>query len=568
MRKIVECVPNFSEGRDPSVIEAILHEIRCVEGVVLLDSDMGADTNRTVVTFIGEPESVKEAAFRAIKKASELIDMSKHKGAHPRMGATDVCPFIPVSGVTMQECVELARELGKRVGNELYIPVYLYEYAATRPERKNLAAIRAGEYEGLREKIKKPQWKPDFGPAEFNPRSGATVIGAREFLIAYNVNLNTKDKKLASEIALTIRESGRKKRDEKGKFVRDKNGVPITEPGLLKHVKAVGWYIEEYGMAQVSINLVNFRETPLHQVYETCKKVAFSLGVEVTGSEVVGLIPKDALLEAGRYYLKRQMSSPGVPEEELIRVAVQSLGLSEISPFKPEEKIIEYRVKKETPLVNMRVRELVNEVSVDSPAPGGGSVAALSGALGSALAAMVGNLSANKRKLGIPHYPKRVYGEMLEKLYQACEEAQRIKDLLLDAVDEDTQAFNKVIDALKMPSITEEEKMAKEEALEEGYKEAAKVPLRTVELCSKVFPIAKMMAEHGNPGSVTDAAVAALMANAGLRGAVLNVEINLNSIKDEEFKKELKKRLEHYLKLGMKAEKEILEIVKKKMGEE
>ena len=565
MKKIVECVPNFSEGKNQAIMDAILDEIRDVDGVMLLDSDMGADTNRTVVTFIGSPETVKETAFRAIKKAAELIDMAKHQGAHPRMGATDVCPFVPVAGVTIEECVQLSRELGERVGRELGIPIYLYEYSATAPERKNLATIRAGEYEALEEKLKKQEWKPDFGPAKFNSGAGATVMGAREFLIAYNVNLNTRDKKLASEIALTIRESGRKKRGGDGKFLRDENGAPLIEPGLLKHVKAVGWYIDEYDMAQVSINLINFRKTPLHGVYETCKQVAQKLGVEVTGSEVVGLIPKEALLEAGKFYLKKQMTSPGVPEEELIRVAIQSMGLSELAPFDPKEKIIDYRVQAKAPLVNMTIKDFINEVSIDSPAPGGGSVAALSGALGVALAGMVGNLSVNKRKLGIPHYPRKQYGELLDRLYETCSEAQDIKTKLVDAVDEDTHAFNEVIAALQMPKGTAEEKRAQETALQEGYKSAARVPLRTVKLCSRVFPIAKLMAEHGNPSSITDAAVAALMANAGIKGAVLNVQINLSNIKDEAFVKELEKDLEHYLALGDEETGKILELVKEKM---
>ena len=566
MRKIVECVPNFSEGQDKTVMEAILNEICAVEGVTLLDSDMGADTHRTVVTFIGHPDGVAEAAFQAIKKASELVDMAKHKGAHPRMGATDVCPFIPVAGVTMEECVELSKLVGERVGTELHIPVYLYEHSATIPERQNLADVRAGEYEALEEKLAKPQWKPDFGPARHNPGAGATVMGAREFLIAYNVNLNTRDKKLASEIALSIRESGRKKRGQGGKFVRDGSGAVVNEPGLLRNVKAVGWYIDEYNMAQVSINLTNYKLTPFHQVFETCKSVAAKLGVEVTGSEVVGLIPKEALLEAGRFYLEKQMNSPGVPEEELIRIAVQSMGLAELCPFDPMEKVIDYRVKEETPLVNMTIKAFLDEVSIDSPAPGGGSVAALSGALGASLATMVGNLSANKRKLGIPHYPKKFYGKKrLAELHEACVKGQELKDKLVFAVDEDTNAFNEVIAALQMPKGTLQEKDLQKEALEAGYKSAARVPLKTVELCSEVFPLAKLMAKHGNPSSITDAAVAALMANAGIKGAVLNVKINLSNIQDQGFVSELEKDLDSYLKLGDKQTRSIMKLVEKKM---
>ena len=396
--KLVECVPNFSEGRNNDIINAITKEIEKVEKVMLLDIDSGAATNRTVVTFIGPPEEIKKAAFNAIKKASELIDMSAHKGEHSRIGATDVCPFIPVSGVTMEDCVNIANEVGRRVGEELKIPVFLYEEAAKVPERKNLANIRQGEYEGLEEKLKAPEWKPDYGEAIFNPASGATVIGAREFLIAYNVNLNTKKKKIAGEIAKTIRESGKAKRDEEGKIIRNENGKALKIPGTLKFVKAVGWYIEEYGQTQVSINLTNYKITPFHKVFEEVKNQAESLGAMVTGSELVGLIPKDAMIEAGKYFLKKQDECLGVPEDDLIKMAIMSMGLSQITPFVPEKKIIEYRFKKkEGSLTEMTVSDFVNELSRSSPAPGGGSVAALCGSISAGLSSMVANLTYGKK---------------------------------------------------------------------------------------------------------------------------------------------------------------------------
>ncbi|HID32475.1 MAG TPA: glutamate formimidoyltransferase, partial [bacterium (Candidatus Stahlbacteria)] len=460
MMRLVECVPNFSEGRDKNIIESICDAIRKVKGVYLLDFDPGEATNRTVVTFVGEPEPVLEAAFQAIKKASELIDMSKHKGAHARMGATDVCPFVPVSGVTVDDCVELSHRLGKRVGEELGIPVYLYEYAATRPERKNLATIRKGEYEGLPEKLKDPEWKPDYGPAEFNARSGATVIGCREFLIAYNINLNTKDRKLAHEIALNIREAGRAKRDKDGKIIRDEQGKAIKIPGIFKAVKAVGWYIEEYGLAQVSINFTNYKISPPHLVFDECCRQAEKLGLRVTGSELVGLIPLEAILMAGRYYLRKQGKSPGVPEEELIEIAVRSLGLDQLYPFEPEKKIIEYTVAEKRRFEEMRLRGFVNEVSVDSPTPGGGSVAALLGSMAAALGSMVANLSYKDDEL------------MGEKGM----ELQRLKDEFLREIERDAQSFDAVIEAMRMKAKTEEAKKAKEEAIKNAYLGAARVP--------------------------------------------------------------------------------------------
>ena len=538
MDRLVECVPNFSEGRDQSKIKAILDEITSVKEVTLLDSDAGEATNRTVVTFVGDPEAVKEAAFRAIRKAQEVIDMTEHQGEHPRMGATDVCPFVPVADVTMEECAHLARELGERVGTELNIPVYLYEHAASAPYRRNLADVRKGEYEAFEKKLSDPEWKPDYGPSEFLDdvaRSGATVIGAREFLIAYNVNLNTSDRKLATEIALTIREAGRNKRGPDGKFIRDEKGIPIKQPGTLRSVKAVGWFIEEYKRAQISINLTNYHVTPLHEVYEECRRQAEAIGTIVTGSEVIGLIPREAVIEAGRFYLKRMGKSTGVPEEEIVQTAILSMGLTEVSEFDPSTKIIEYVVDSgETPLIDMRVKDFVNEVSVDSPAPGGGSVAALSGSLAAALSSMVCNLTCGKR---------RIDPSLRAELIQVAEQAQVLQKRLLLAVDRDTSAFNRVIEAKRLPKGTPQEKDLREKAIQKGYKKAAEVPLETALDCMKIFPLSMIAAGKGNPASVTDSAVAAIMAYAGLLGAVLNVRINLGSITDQEYRKEMEETL-------------------------
>jgi len=499
MKKIVECVPNFSEGRNMDVINAIAKEIEQTEGVKLLDVDPGAATNRTVITFAGTPEGVKEAAFKAIKKAAELIDMRKHKGEHPRIGAADVVPFVPVSGVTMEECVQIAHEVAKRVAEELNIPVYLYEEAATRPERRDLSSIRKGEYEGLPEKLKDPEWKPDYGEPVFNPKSGATVIGAREFLIAYNVNLNTRDKKLAHKIAKVIREKGYKKKDDQG------NKIQI--PGKLKKVKAIGWYIEEYGIAQVSINLTNYKVTPLWKVFEACEEEAQKLGLRVTGSEIVGLIPKEALLEVGRHYLKKQGKNPGVPEEELIHIAIKSLGLDNISPFDPQEKIIEYKLEEpdERRLEKMVLRDFVNELSTDSPAPGGGT------------------------------HGKKGYEEHSELMEEIALKAQELKDRYLQFIDEDTQAFNLVMEAFRLPKKTEEEKKIREERIEEATKEATRVPLKVLEATLELLDLAEVVADKGNVNSVSDAGVAALQARACAEGAYLNVIINLKSLNDQKF---------------------------------
>jgi glutamate formiminotransferase/formiminotetrahydrofolate cyclodeaminase len=524
--KLVECVPNFSEGRDPGKIRAITSEIEAVPGVKLLDVDPGASTNRTVVTFIGPPEAVQEAAFRAIARAAETIDMRSHQGAHPRMGATDVCPFVPVSGVTMEDCVRLAAALGRRVAEELGIPVYLYEAAARKPERRNLATVRAGEYEGLPEKLKDPRWAPDFGRPEFNPRSGATIIGAREFLIAYNINLNTRDRKLAHEIALSLRESGRAKRDKGGNIVKDARGQTVKVPGKFKEVKSVGWYVEDYGVAQISVNFTNYKKTPVHVVFDEAVRLAGKLGLRVTGSELVGLIPKEALLMAGRYYLEKQGKSPGVPETELIRMAVRSLGLSDVVPFEPDKKIIEYQVRETGPaLAGLTLRGFADELSMDSPAPGGGSVAALCGSLSAGLSAMVANLTVGKKG----------YEAVQRDMVDTAVRAQGLKDLLLDAVDRDTQAFNKVMEALRMPKTTPEQAEEKERAVEEANKAATLVPLEVLEKSVEAARLARAAATMGNKNSLSDAGVAGLAAQTAGEGAYYNVLINLGGIKDAKF---------------------------------
>jgi len=556
MQKIVECVPNFSEGRDPSVIDAIAEEIRSTEDVMLLDVDPGKATNRTVYTFIGSPEAVVEAAFRAIKKASELIDMQKQKGEHPRIGAADVVPFVPVSGVTMEECVKLAHDLGKRVGEALKIPVYLYEEAATRPDRRNLAEIRKGEYEALPEKLKDPNWKPDYGPAEFNPHTGATVIGAREFLIAYNVNLNTRDRKLAQEIALNLRESGRAKRDENGSIIRNPDGTAVKVPGRLKAVKGVGWYIEEYGIAQVSYNLTNYKITPPHVVFEESQKEAEKLGVRVTGSELVGLIPLNALKEAGRYFLEKQGKTGGVPEEEIIHIAVKSLGLDELTPFDPKQKVIEYRFQERFgSLVKMAVWEFANELSMESPTPGGGSTAALAGALAASLVSMVANLTYGNKK----------YRENWEAVKPLAMRAQELKDALLRAVDRDTEAFNAVMNAFRLPKKTEEDKKARDHAIQEATKGATHVPLEVMQFAFETLELAKIAAEKGNVNSVSDAGVGGLMALAAVEGAYLNVKINLSGIQDESFKSEIEKKAEEILSKARRLEETVWNDVIKKM---
>jgi len=526
MARLVECVPNFSEGRDRGTIDAIAQALASVSGVKLLDVDPGADTNRTVYTLVGPPDGVAEAAFRGAKKAAELIDMTTHKGAHPRMGALDVCPFIPVANVTMAECADLARAVGRRIGNELQIPVYFYEHAAASEERRSLADIRAGEYEGLAARLANPAWAPDAGPARFNARSGGTVVGAREFLLAYNVNLNTLDRRLANEIALNIREGGRAKRDAKGEILRDAEGASIKVPGRLKGVRAIGWYIDQYRQAQVSINLLDYAATPLHVVFETAREEAAKLGLIVTGSELVGLTPLAPMLDAGRHFLRKQGKSAGVPERELVEIAVRSMGLDQVAPFDPAKKIIEYHFASPAPLMSMTVQRFADEVSTESPAPGGGSVAALMGSLGAALATMVANLTVGKKG----------YEEAWEELGAMAGRGQAVKDRLSRAVDEDTEAFNRVMEAVRLPKGTPDQQAERARAIEAANRTAAEVPLQTARLCLEAIALADKAAELGNRNSASDAGVAALAARAGAEGAALNVRINLAGIADAGFK--------------------------------
>jgi len=518
-KRIIECVPNFSEGRDMSAIKQITDVIESVEKVKLLDVDPGKDTNRTVVTFVGEPEAVAEAAFLAVKKASEVIDMSKHKGEHPRMGATDVCPFIPVSGITMEETVLIARKVAERIGNELGIPVFCYENAAFKDERRNLAACRSGEYEGLEKKLAGPEWKPDFGPAVFNKKSGATAVGARDFLVAFNVNLNTTSTRRANAIAFDVR--------EKGRDIIKENGEKINIPGTLKSVKAIGWYIEEYGIAQISMNLTNIPVTPVHIAFdEVCRK-AEARGIRVTGSELVGLIPLKSLLDAGKYFLEKQQRSSGVPDEELIKIAVKSMGLSELHHFRPEEKIIEYVMEdsKEQRLIAMSLRRFMNSVASESPAPGGGSVSAYMGALGSALGTMVANLSGHKKG----------WDDRWQEFSEWAVKGKGIQNELLSLVDADTEAYNMIIQARRMPKSTEEEVKSRNDAIQNAYKEAILVPLRVMETAFSGFDLIRNMVEKGNPSSVSDAAVGSLALLAAINGAYLNVRINSSGVNDQNF---------------------------------
>jgi glutamate formiminotransferase/formiminotetrahydrofolate cyclodeaminase len=555
--KLVECVPNFSEGRDLTKISAITKEIESTPKVKLLDVDPGDSTNRTVVTFIGTPDAVKEAAFKAIKKAAEVIDMSKHSGAHSRIGATDVCPFVPVAGVTMEDCIQLARELGERVGRELGIPVYLYEEAAQKPDRKNLATIRVGQYEGLEDKFKDPEWAPDYGEPVFSAKAGATAIGAREFLIAYNINLNTKDRTLARHIAFNLRERGRAKRDEDGKIIRDKNGESIKVPGKFNEVKAVGWYVEDYGIAQISINFTDYKISPPHLVFDEAIKEAEQIGLRVTGSELVGLIPKEAMLMAGRYYLNKQGKSPGVPEEELIRTAVLSLGLNDVALFDKQKKIIEYQFTEvENSLLDLNLRGFANELSTDSPAPGGGSTAALCGALSAALSAMVSNLTVGKKE----------YEDVQIKIKDLATHGQALKDQLLHDVDADTVAFNNVMTAMRMKNKTDEQKEARAAAIEETSKKATLVPLEVLEKCLEALNLAKEVVLSGNKNSISDAGVAGLTAQAGAEGAFYNVRINLPDIQDEKFKKDIGDRANSLKEDAVNLGNEIKDLVLKELG--
>ncbi len=556
MNRIIECVPNFSNGQNPEIYNAIAAEVDNVEGVKLLNVDPGKATNRTVVTFAGSPEAVIEAAFRCIKKASELIDMSKHKGEHPRMGATDVCPLVPISGITMEETAEYARQLGVRVGRELNIPVYLYEAAQPDKKRSNLSIIREGEYEGFANKIKQPEWKPDFGPSELNVKAGATVIGARDFLIAYNVNLNTTSVRRANSVAFDVREKGRVKRlgdSVTGEIVKDENGNPVSIPGTLKHVKAIGWFIEEYGVAQISMNLTNIVETPLHVVFdEVCNK-AQARGLRVTGSELVGLVPLNSLLDAGRYFLKKQQRSTGVSDAELIRIAVLSMGLDELGPFDPQKRVIEYLITENFgPLAQMSLAAFADETASESPAPGGGSISAYVGSLGAALAGMVANLSSHKRG----------WDDKWEYFSDIADKAQQVKNALLKAVDEDTEAFNRIMKAFELPKGSDERKLA----LREATKQAIEVPFKVMELSLQAMEVAKEMAQNGNPNSVSDAGVGALCARTAIRGAFLNVKINAAGFADKTFVDEMLTKGNAIETKALALEEEVMKIVETKIN--
>jgi glutamate formiminotransferase/formiminotetrahydrofolate cyclodeaminase len=553
MQKILECVPNFSEGRDPEVIRQITAAIEAVEGVKLLDVDPGKATNRTVVTFVGAPEAVVEAAFQGIRQAALLIDMSKHSGAHPRMGATDVCPLIPISGISMEEAARWAVELARRVGESLEIPVYLYEAAATRPERRNLATIRAGEYEGLPEKLADPEWVPDFGPARFNPQTGATVIGARDFLIAYNVNLNTTSVRRANSVAFDVREQGRVLREGdpvSGPVLKDENGEPVRRAGACKAVKAIGWYIEEYGIAQVSMNLTDIGITPLHIAFEEACKSAQSRGMRVTGSELVGMTPLSVLLDAGRYFLHKQQRSSGVSEAALLRIAIKSLGLDDLSPFDPQQKVIEYKLRQagDNPLISMNLERFAEETASESPAPGGGSISAYVGALGASLAAMVANLSSHKRG----------WDEHWKTFSDWAEQAQKIKNGLLQLVDEDTRAFNAIMEAIQLPKETAEERQKRSASMEAATRHAIEVPLRTMELAMAAFEPIRAMVEIGNPNSISDAGVGALCARAAVHGAGLNVHINASGLKDKEFAAKSKAQADAWMAEADRLEQELI----------
>ena len=559
--RIIECVPNISEGKDKAKINAIAAAAAEVEGVMLLDADPGASTNRTVITIAGEPEAVVEGAFQLIKKASELIDMRTHKGEHPRQGATDVCPLVPIAGVSIEECVELARRLGKRVGEELGIPGYFYEYAAMKPERANLANCRKGEYEAL-EKITTAEWKPDFGPStvtETAKKAGITTIGARDFLVAYNVNLNTTSTRRANAIAFDIREAGRTLTDPKtNKPLLDENGEPKRQPGTLKSVKGIGWFIEEYGIAQLSLNLTNINITPVHIAFEESVAKAAARGVRVTGSELVGLIPKQSLLDAADYYLRKQERSLGISEKEKIKIAVKSLGLGDLTPFNPEEKVIEYIIESKlgakNKLVAMDLVSFANETASESPAPGGGSISAYVGALGASLGAMVANLSSHKRG----------WDDRWEEFSTWAVEGVKYQQQLLALVDEDTRAFNKIMEAFGLPKNTDEEKAARSAAIEAASKYAMEIPYKTAEIALESMRVMKAMVVTGNPNSVTDAGVGALCARTAVLGAVMNVRINAGGIKDKTFTTNLVSKADALEAAAEKLEAEIRQIVKSK----
>jgi glutamate formiminotransferase/formiminotetrahydrofolate cyclodeaminase len=560
MKQILECVPNFSEGNDMNIINQITREIESVEGVKLLNVDPGKATNRTVVTFVGPPAEVAEAAFLAVKKASELIDMSKHKGEHPRFGATDVCPLVPVSGINMEETVEYARKLAKKIGDQLKIPVYCYENAAFEEKRRNLASCRSGEYEGLREKLKNPEWKPDFGPGDFNKKTGAIAVGARDFLVAYNINLNTTSIRRANAIAFDVRERGRVKRKGNpltGKIVKDENGNPVMIPGSLKNVKGIGWYIEEFGIAQISLNLTNISVTPIHVAFDEVYKKAEARGVRVTGSEIVGLVPLKAMLDAGKYFLKKQNRSVGVSDKELLKIAVKSLGLDDLYEFKPEEKIIEFLLESgnSNKLISRSLSDFADETASESLAPGGGSVSAYMGALGAALGTMVANLSSHKRG----------WDKRWEEFSDWAEKGKELQSELIHLVDEDTNAFNTLMAAFKLPSKSDKENKEKQEAVEQATKNAILVPFKVMETSYKAFELVKAMVETGNPNSVSDAGVGAIAIRGAIMGAYLNVKINSADLKDHDFKKEVLAKCESLVQKTAEKEQEILAIVNNKI---
>lgn len=559
MKQLIECVPNFSEGRDMNIIKQITDAIESVEGVKLLNVDPGKATNRTVVTFVGEPDAVVEAAFRGIKKAAELIDMSKHKGEHPRMGATDVCPFIPIANISMEETVEYSKKLGERVG-ALGIPVFLYEYSATDARWKNLANIRAGEYEKMASKLSGDDFVPNYGPQAFNAGAGVTAIGARDFLIAYNVNLNTTSERRANSVAFDVREGGRIQREggkPNGKILKDEQGNSLKIPGACKGVKGIGWFIEEYGVAQVSMNITNINQSPLHIVFEECCKSATNRGMRVTGSELVGLVPLQVMLDAGKYFLRKQKRSVGVSEDEIIKIAVKSMGLDELSPFDPQKRIIEYMLAADSkkPLVNMSLLRFSDETASESMAPGGGSVAAYVGALGISLATMVANLSSHKRG----------WDERWAEFGDWAEKGQALRKQLLEMVDEDTNSFNAIIDAMRLPKATDAEKAARLQAIQEATKYAVLVPFKVMELSLAAMEIAKVMTLEGNPNSVTDAAVGALCARTAVRGAHLNVQINMSGLEDADFVAAMSEKAAQIAVQAEALELAIMEIAKSKM---
>ena len=558
MEKLVECVPNFSEGRDQNKIGEIVKQMSDVTGITVLDVDSGPDTNRTVVTIVGSPEAVGEAAFQGIKRASEVLDMSQHSGTHPRMGATDVCPFIPVSDVSIEECVKLSKLVGKRVGDDLGIPVFLYDKSAQKPDRVKLPTIRKGEYEGLGEKLKDDNWKPDYGPSKRHVKGGATVMGCRGFLIAYNINLNTKDHRLATDIAFELREAGRSKRTPNpnsknlldGEIVRNDDGSPVKVPGIFKDVKGIGWYVDIYNRAQISINFNNFKVSTIHDVFDAACLLASERGIRVTGSELVGLIPLEAMLMAGRHYLNKQNRSLGVPTADIVECAVQSLGLNDVTEFDPNVKIIDYAVQSEDrPLMNLVGKEFIEELSTNSPAPGGGSVSALAGALGAALSSMVAALSHEKKELL----------DLKPEMDEIGIEAQNLKDRLSFLVDEDTNAFNKVMDANRLSATNDKEQSAKNQAIEIANKYAIEIPMETAKKCFRVIELANTLVEKGNPNSVSDAGVAAEVALAGVSGACMNVLINLTSVEDESYCDDMKNKVEDIMEKAESLQKVVFE---------